>query len=91
MKENRIESFSELESALTNLTSLAEEIKTTFAESQSIYEAQDEAWHSQNSSKQSEKMMNYAEESEKISKNVNSVSEAIQKFKTTTRNIDEQQ
>lgn len=91
MKENRIESFSELETALNNLTSLSQELKVTFGETQSIYEDQDAAWHSQNSMRQTEKMMNYSEEAEKIAKNINEVSEAIQRFKTQTHNIDEQQ
>ena len=89
MVENKIESFAELESALSNLTSLSDEIKTTLNETQGIYEEQGQAWHSRNSTKESEKMMNYAEESEKIAKNVAEVSNAIQKFKTATHNIDE--
>ena len=91
MVENKIESFSELETALTNLTNLSGEIKTTLEETQSIYEDQDMAWHSANSAKQSEKMMDYAGEAEKIAKNIHEVSETIQKFKTSTRNIDEEQ
>jgi len=89
MIENRIESFAELESALSNLTNLSEEITSTLNESQAIYEDQGQAWYSANSTTQSEKMMDYAEEAEKIAKNVRLVSEAIQKFKTTTKNIDE--
>ena len=34
-------------------------------------------------------MMDYAGEAQKIAKNINEVSEAVQKFKTTTQNIDE--
>ncbi len=91
MIDNRIESFDELEGALNNLKTLSEEISKTFAESQIIYEEQDAAWHSANSTRQSEKMMDYAGEAEKIAKNVNVISDTIQKFKTTTRNIDEEQ
>lgn len=89
MKENRIESFAELESALSNLENLSSEITNTLKETQSIYEEQGEAWHSANSTRESEKMINYAEEAEKIAKNVHTVSDAIQSFKTRTRNIDE--
>ena len=35
-------------------------------------------------------MMDYAGEAQKISKNIAEVSEAVQKFRTTTYNIDEQ-
>ncbi len=89
MIENRIESFSELENALSNLSNLSEEVASTLRESQSIYEDQGQAWYSANSTSESEKMMNYAEESEKIAKNVQEVSGAIQRFKTATQNIDE--
>ena len=91
MVKNRIESFSELEGALANLTNLSGELKASLEETQSIYEDQDAAWHSANSSRQSEKMMDYAGESEKIAKNIHEVSETIQRFKTSTRNIDEEQ
>ncbi len=90
MIENKIESFDELETALSNLRNLSEEVKGTLAETQRIYEEQDTAWHSVNSTKQSEKMMDYASESEKIAKNVNTVSEAIEKFRKATQNIDKQ-
>ena len=89
MKENRIESFNELETALANLQSLAEEVNTTFNESASIYETQGEAWYSANSAREANKMVNYADEATKIGKNVSEVSDTINKFKTTSRNIDE--
>ena len=38
MKENRIENFAALETALTNLQNLSQEINTTFNESVAIYE-----------------------------------------------------
>ena len=64
-------------------------ITATLNELNSIYEDQKSAWYSASSTRQSEKMMNYSEEAKKIAQNVKEVSEAIQKFKTATRNIDE--
>ncbi len=90
MKENRIESFSELEGALSNLQVLSDEITKTFNELNAIYESQGSAWHSANSTKESTKMVNYAEEATKIANNVRVVSDAITKFKTATHNIDVQ-
>ena len=90
MKENKIESFSELESALSNLQALSEEITGTFNEYLAIYESQQEAWRSVNSANESNKMVNYAEDAIKIAKNVREVSDAITKFKTTSHNIDQQ-
>lgn len=90
MKENKIESFSALETALSNLQTLSEDITKTFQESNSIYESQGSAWASANSSKESNKMTDYAGEAAKIATNVSTVSEAINKFKTATRNVDEQ-
>ena len=87
--EDKIENFEELETALANLQNLSQEINTTFNESASIYETQGEAWYSANSTKESTKMVNYADEALKIAKNVREVSDTINKFKTTSRNIDE--
>ena len=89
MKEDKIETFAALETALTNLQNLSQEINTTFNESAAIYEGQGEAWYSANSTTESNKMVNYADEAIKIAKNVSEVSAAINKFKTTSRNIDE--
>lgn len=89
--ENRIESFAELESAINNLKSLSQEITSTLNESSNVYSEQKEGWYSMTSRSESEKMMNYAEEAKKIAKNVNEVSEAIEKFKTSTIIVDEQQ
>ena len=90
MVENRIESFAELETAISNLSQLSDKITATLNETNAIYESQDEAWYSANSRKESSKMMNYSEEAQKIAKNVGEVSETVEKFKTKTRNIDEQ-
>lgn len=89
MKENKIESFQELEGALSNLSSLAEEITSTLNVTNTIFEEQKQGWYSANSNLQSQKMMNYADEATKIAKNVREVSGAIDKFKTATHNIDE--
>ena len=70
MKENRIESFNELETALNNLMQLSNEISSTFSETSAIYDSQNEGWASANSTSQSNKMMDYAEEAQKISKNI---------------------
>ena len=88
--ENRIENFAELEGALNNLKMLSQEVTSTFSESSRVYDEQKEGWYSQTSRSESEKMMDYAEEAKKIAKNVNEVSEAIEKFKTATRTADEQ-
>ncbi len=90
MKENRIESFAALESALSNLTQLSDEISTTFNQLQQTYENQDQGWASANSTNQLNKMTDYATESQKISRNIAEVSSAVEKFKTTTQSIDEQ-
>ena len=90
MKENRIESFSALEQALNNMTQLASEISNTLKETSDIYDSQASGWASANSTSQQNKMMDYAGEPQKISKNIAEVSEAVQKFRTTTYNIDEQ-
>ena len=90
MKENRIESFAALESALSNLTQLSDEISTTFNQLQQTYENQDQGWASSNSTSQSNKMTDYVTESQKISRNIAEVSSAVEKFKTTTQSIDEQ-
>lgn len=90
MKENRIESFAALEGALNNLTQLSSEISQTFNQLQQAYESQDQGWASANSTTQLNKMMDYATESQKISKNISEVSEAVGKFKTATQSIDEQ-
>ena len=90
MKENRIESFAALESALSNLTQLTDEISTTFNQLQQTYENQDQGWASANSTNQLNKMTDYATESQKISRNIAEVSSAVEKFKTTTQSIDEQ-
>lgn len=90
MKENRIESFAALESALSNLTQLSDEISTTLNQVQQTYETQDQGWASANSTTQLNKMTDYATESQKISRNIAEVSSAVEKFKTTTQSIDEQ-
>lgn len=90
MKENRIESFAELETALNNLLNLSSEITATLNETNAIFETQNEAWRSVNSTSQANKMQDYASESLKIAKNVQEVSETIQKFKTQTHDIDAQ-
>ena len=90
MKEKRIESFAALESALSNLTQLSDEISTTFNQLQQTYENQDQGWASANSTNQLNKMTDYATESQKISRNIAEVSSAVEKFKTTTQSIDEQ-
>lgn len=90
MKENKIESFAELESALSNLNTLADEMKSTLSETQSIYESQQEAWHSANSQREAAKMENYAEEAVTIARNINEVSDTITQFKAATQAIDEQ-
>lgn len=90
MKENRIESFAALESALSNLTQLSDEISTTFNQLQQTYENQDQGWASSNSTNQLNKMTDFATESQKISRNIAEVSSAVEKFKTTTQSIDEQ-
>ncbi len=90
MKENRIESFAALESALSNLTQLSDEISTTFNQLQQTYENQDQGWASANSTNQLNKMTDFATESQKISRNIAEVSSAVEKFKTTTQSIDEQ-
>lgn len=90
MKENRIESFAALESALSNLTQLSDEISTTFNQLQQTYETQDQGWASANSTNQLNKMTDFATESQKISRNIAEVSSAVEKFKTTTQSIDEQ-
>ena len=90
MKENRIESFSALESALNNLQQLSNEVSNTLNQVSSTYDTQQEGWASAKSTSQQNKMMDYASEAQKIAKNINEVSEAVQKFKTTTQNIDEQ-
>lgn len=88
--ENRIESFAELENALTNLTVLSDEIAEIFQESQRIYEEQKDGWYSANSMREAEKMVDYATEADKIAKNIRIVSDAIQMFKTKTKETDEQ-
>lgn len=90
MKDNRIESFSALEGALNNLQQLSNEVSNTFNQISSTYDTQQEGWASANSTSQQNKMMDYAGEAQKIAKNINEVSEAVQKFKTTTQSIDEQ-
>ena len=87
--ENRIVSYAELEMALNNLTELSEKITKTLEKSQSIYEMQDKAWHSANSSSEANKMMDYAAEADKIAKNIQTVSETVRRFKNVNRNIDE--
>ena len=91
MKENKIESFSALESALNNLTQLSDEVSTTFNQLQQVYETQNQGWASSNSTSQTNKMTDYATESQKISRNIAEVSGAVAKFKTTTQSIDEQE
>ena len=90
MKDNRIESFSALESALNNLQQLSNEVSNTLNKTSSTYDTQQEGWSSAHSASQQNKMMDYAGEAQKIAKNINEVSEAVQKFKTTTKSIDEQ-
>ena len=87
--ENRIESFAELEGALNNLMSLSQEITSTLNETNAIYDEQKDGWYSVTSRNEAEKMMNYSEEAKKIAKNISEVSEAIQRFKTSTRTEDE--
>lgn len=91
MTVNRIESFSELSNALDNLTNLSEEMIKTLSKSQSIYEGQSAGWDSHNSTKESDTMINYSEESKTIAKNVRQVSDAVKNFKTGSYNIDERQ
>ena len=87
--ENRIESLAKLEGALNNLMSLSQEITSTLNETNAIYDEQKDGWYSVTSRNEAEKMMNYSEEAKKIAKNISEVSEAIQRFKTSTRNEDE--
>ena len=87
--ENRIESFTELEKALSIMSNeVSPRIKKTFENTQSIYDDLHTGWSSANARSQSEKMIDYASESEKIAKNIGEISETIQRFKTTTHNID---
>ena len=88
--ENRIENFAELEGAINNLKILSQEITSTFNEANRVYDEQKDGWYSMTSRQESQKMMDYTEESKKIAKNVNEVSEAIERFKTATRTVDEQ-
>lgn len=88
--ENRIENFAELEGALSSLRTLSDDINKTFGEANHVYDEQKEGWYSVTSRQESEKMMDYAEEAKKIAKNVAEVSEAIERFKTATRTVDEQ-
>ena len=67
--ENRIESFSELENALSNLAMLSQDITATLNETNNVYNDQKEGWYSATSRKETEKMMDYAEEAKKIAKN----------------------
>ena len=69
---------------------LSNEVSNTFNQVSSTYDTQQEGWASANSASQQNKMMDYAGEAQKIAKNINEVSEAVKKFKTTTQNIDEQ-
>ena len=87
--ENKIENFAELETALANLKTLSDDVNQTFSEIGQAYDTQKEGWASATSRNQTEKMMDYSEESKKIAKNINEVSEAIQRFKTATRTEDE--
>ena len=90
MTENKIESFVELEKALAIMSNeVSPRIQKTFEETQSIYDELHTGWSSANARSQSEKMMNYAEEAEKIAKNIREVSDTIQSFKRTAHSIDE--
>jgi len=88
--ENRIVSFTELETALNDLTSLAEEIKQNFNNLSRIHGELSQGWASANSKIQLDKMVDYQTEALKIAQNVAVVSNAIQQFKTKTREVDAQ-
>lgn len=91
MIENRIENFAELTNALDNLNNLSEEITKTLSKTQEIYENQSAGWYSHNSTRESETMINYAEESKIVAKNIREVSEKVKNFKNNSRSIDEYQ
>lgn len=90
MSENRIESFEKLEGALKNLSDLSNTIQKTLTSLNGTYEEQGRGWSSSASSMQENKMVDYATESEKIAKNVNDVSEVVQKFKAQVEAINEE-
>ena len=88
MIENRVESFDELKSALSNLSTISQDICSSLRESQVIYEEQNQAWSSVNSTHESEKMVDYAEAAKKIPENMQKVSEALDRTISLTKEID---
>lgn len=90
MSENRIVSFIELETALNNLSQLAEEIKSNLANLSAVHSDLSRGWGSANSQTQLKKMVDYQEEASKIAQNIAIISEAVQKFKTKTQQVDAQ-
>ena len=87
--ENLIISYDALKSATEDLQRLSTEITNTLQKIQNAYENQGKGWSSASSNQQSQKMVNYTDEANKIAKNIREVSEAIEKFKTMNQNIDE--
>lgn len=90
MIENKFKSFAQVEKAISIMKDeVAPRITKTFEETRGIYDELHTGWSSANARSQSEKMINYAEEAEKIAKNISEVSNAIERFKTTTHIINE--
>lgn len=89
MKVNEIKSYSKLEQTTTDLGEISSRISSTLGKINNVYENQSAGYSSASSTKQSQSMMNYTEEAQKIAKNINSIGNTVRSFKRTTQNIDE--
>ena len=87
--ENKIENFAELEASLNKMAAVSEEMAANLKETATLYEEQKNGWYSATSMGQSEKMVETAENATTIPKNINTISEAVQKFKTKVKTADE--
>ena len=89
MKVNEIKSYSKLEQTTTDLGEISSRISSTLGKINKVYENQSVGYSSASSTKQSQSMMNYTDEAQKIAKNINSIGNTVRSFKRTTQNIDE--
>lgn len=89
MRVNEIKSYSTLEQTTNDLEEISKRISSTLSKINNVYENQSLGYSSASSSRQSQSMMNYTDEAQKIAKNINSISNVVKGFKRTTQNVDE--
>lgn len=86
--ENQIDSFSELDGYLNELSNLASSIESTMTQLQTTFSNQQEGWASSNSQREADKMSGYVQEAKKLSTNIETIKTSVANFKRATQEED---